>query len=156
MAKFKYRLQNILNLKYKLEDRQKLILASVRLKLREEEEELEHLYQRKKEYEKAIREASKDKLDIDILKILRENYAIIDYYIMEQKKVVTRAESVVEYEEEKMISAMKERKIQEKLREKSLEKFKLEESHDENIVIDELVSYKYTTKIEEQEGGRDG
>lgn len=149
MAKFKYRLQNILNLKSKLEDQQKLILASVRLKLREEEEELEHLYQRKKEYEKAIREVSKDKLDIDILKILRENYAIIDYYIMEQKKVVARAESVVEYEEEKMISAMKERKIQEKLREKSLEKFKLEESHDENIVIDELVSYKYTTKIEE-------
>lgn len=149
MAKFRYRMQNILNLKYKLEEQQKLVLAAARLKLREEEEALEILYRRKEEYEKAIRVASKEKLNIDILKILRENYAIIDYYIVDQKKMVARAKSLSEYEEGKMMIAMQERKMQEKLREKTLENYIKEEEHKEGIITDELVSYKYTTKVEE-------
>lgn len=148
MAKFKYHMQNILNLKYKLEDQQKMTLADARLRLSEEEDELRYLYRRKEEYEKALREASKNRLNIDILKILRENYSIMEYYIEEQKVSVKRAESVVEFEQGKMIEAMKERKIQEKLRDKSLETFLKEEAHKENIMVDELVSYKYTAKQE--------
>lgn len=149
MAKFKYRMQNILNLKYKLEEQQKLSLATARLKLLEEEEKLNVLFGRKTEYEEALRKASMKSISIDVLKILRENISILDYYIVEQKNNVSRASSVVALEEEKMVEAMKERKIQEKLREKNFEKFLKELNHEENIVVDELVSYQYTVKTEE-------
>lgn len=149
MAKFKYRMQNILNLKYKLEEQQKLSLATARLKLLEEEEKLNVLFGRKTEYEEALRKASMKSISIDVLKILRENISILDYYIVEQKNNVSRANSVVALEEEKMVEAMKERKIQEKLREKNFEKFLKELNHEENIVVDELVSYQYTVKTEE-------
>ena len=44
MAKFFYRMQNILNLKYKLEDQAKMEFAVARRRLTEEEEKLEALF----------------------------------------------------------------------------------------------------------------
>lgn len=153
MAKFKYRMQNILSLKYKLEEQQKLALASARLKLSEEEEKLTTFFTRKKEYEEALRKASTKQIKIDILKILRENIMVIDFYIEEQKKVVNQAMSLVKTEQEKMVDVMKERKIQEKLREKMYESFLKELSHEEKLLVDELVSYQYTIKTEVGKGG---
>lgn len=144
MGKFNYRMQNILNLKYKLEEQQKMNLTSARIKLSEEEDKLKVLYKRKKEYEEELRRIASKKIDITQLRKIRENCDLIDYYIIEQKKQVKRAESVVELEEEKMIEAMKERKIQEKLREISYKNFLKEEAHVESVMIDELVSYAYT------------
>lgn len=148
MAKFRYRMQNILNLKYKLEDQQKMNLTSARIKLSEEEDELKNLYYRKEEYEEEIRRETSKKINMSRLKKLRESCDLIDYYIVEQTKHVKRAESVVELEEEKMIETMKERKIQEKLREISYKSFLKEEAHAEGVMIDELVSYTYTTAKE--------
>lgn len=153
LPKFKYKMQNILNLKYKLEEQQKLNLASVRLRLQEEEESLNRLYQRKEEYEKALRKASKKLIKVDVLKILNESIMVLDYHIKEQKKEVLRAESIVKLEEDKMVEAMKERKIQEKLRKKSLQRYLEEMRHKENIQVDELVSYQYTVRKEEVGGG---
>lgn len=153
MAEFKYRMQNILNLKYKLEEQQKVSLASARAKLTMEEEALSHLFRRKEEYEEALRKASSKVIKIDILKILRENIVVIEYYIEEQKKKVKRAKKLVIKEEEKMIEAMKERKIQEKLREKMFENFLKEVSHEEGLQTDELVSYRFSIKHSFDKGG---
>ena len=59
MAKFKYKLQNILELKMKLEEQQKMALVTARINLNDEEDKLEALYARKRGYEEALREAYK-------------------------------------------------------------------------------------------------
>ena len=48
MAKFKYGMQNILELTTKLEEQQRMVLATARINLNAEEEKLEDLYTRKK------------------------------------------------------------------------------------------------------------
>lgn len=51
MAKFIYRMQNILNLKLKLEEQQKMEFAAARKRLDEEEDKLHLLFRRKEGYE---------------------------------------------------------------------------------------------------------
>jgi len=55
MAKFRYKLQNILNIKQKLEDQAKQDFSTARMQLDEEEEKLEALIERRCEYEEQAR-----------------------------------------------------------------------------------------------------
>ena len=50
MAKFLYRMQNILDIKYKLEEQAKQNYMTVRSRLNEAEEELERLESRRQQY----------------------------------------------------------------------------------------------------------
>ena len=55
-----------------------------------------------------------------------------------------------------MREAMKERKIQEKLREKAFNVFLKELAAEEAAAVDELVAYKYGSEIYEEEWKLDG
>lgn len=56
MAKFTYKMQNILDIKYKLETQAKTSFSIAAAKLNKEEEKLEGLVQRKNAYEIRARE----------------------------------------------------------------------------------------------------
>ena len=55
-----------------------------------------------------------------------------------------------------MSEAMKERKIQEKLREKAFSNFLKEVDAEESAMVDELVAYKYGTDTNKEEWKIDG
>lgn len=149
MAKFKYRMQNILNLKYKLEEQQKMALASARRRLADEEERLELLQKRKSGYEDAFREEASEHMNIQKIRALKAASETMDLYITEQREKVKTAEKELEKEKDRMNEAMQNRKIQEKLREKSLHTFLKELNSEETAVTDELVSYGYSVKRNE-------
>ena len=151
MEKFKYGMQNILDLKTKLEDQQKMALATARINLNDEEDRLNSLYARKKDYEDKLRESYKDRLNVNIIKRGALAYESMDYFIGLQKIEVKKAEGNVKIEQDKMVEAMKERKIQEKLREKAFDKFLKEMNAEEAKLVDELVAYKYGTNRNEEE-----
>ena len=50
MAKFRYRMQSILNIKYQLENQAKMDLGRAQVRLMEEEEKLQTLIDRKEAY----------------------------------------------------------------------------------------------------------
>ena len=56
MAKFIYRMQNILDIKNKLEIQAKNSYAAARMKLSQEEQKLNKLIEQKKSYEEAYRQ----------------------------------------------------------------------------------------------------
>ncbi len=143
MSKFVYRMQNILNLKYKLEEQAKMEFAAARRRLTEEEEKLELFYRRKDSYEEEGRRLREDTLEV--LDILDNRNAILqmEEFIELQKIEVARAEDALEVERQKLQEVMQERKVQEKLREKAFEAFMKEENAKESKEIDELVSYTY-------------
>lgn len=151
MAKFKYGMQNILELKRKLEDRQKMVLATARLRLTDEEDKLDNLYARKRNYEEMLRESYKDRLSVRTIRINALAFDGIDHYIGLQKIEVKKAEGKVVIEQDRMVEAMKERKIHEKLREKAFNKFLKEVDYEEASAVDELVAYKYGSKESEEE-----
>lgn len=152
MAKFFYRMQNILNLKYKLEEQAKMEFAVARRRLTEEEEKLEALFCRKREYEEEGRRLREDTLAV--LDILENRNAILqmDEFIELQKLEVAKAEEALEAERQKLQEVMQERKIHEKLREKAFEAFMKEENARESKEIDELVSYTYGQKQRRSSG----
>ena len=149
MSKFLYRMQNILNLKRKLEEQAKMEYGTARARLNEEEEKLAQLQGRKADYEEEARSFLKKKLDLQKMRENKEAILRMDEFIELQKEEIQKAEDVVEAAREKLQAAIQERKIHEKLRENAFEAFLLEEKAGESHQIDELTSYTYGQRQQE-------
>jgi len=143
MARFRYRMQNILSVKEKLENQAKNDFAVAAAALNEEERKLSELKERKKGYEDQLRILYSDRLDLNEIKASEDAVEIMKLRISEQEINVTKAEQVVETARQKLTVAMQDRKTHEKLKEKQFEEFKAEEAQKESKEIDELVSFRH-------------
>ena len=143
MAVFKFKMQNILNVKEKLENQRKVDFAIANRVYLEEIEKLEILNKRKDSYEEELKNGIKEK--IKIRNVIQLNNAIenMKQLIVEQKEAINKAEKKLEKERERFNEAIKERKTYEKLKEKAFEEFLDEIKAEEDKVNDELVSYRY-------------
>lgn len=150
MSKFIYRMQNILNIKYKLEDQAKTEFMFANQVLREEEEKLQTLEIRKKGYEDAVRNLLQNQLQVDRIKENQEAIVRMGEFIRAQIIKVEEAARQVEIKAAKLTELMQERKAQEKLKEKAFEAFLQEENAKESKEIDELVSFTYGRKQREE------
>lgn len=146
MAKFKYRMQSILEIKKKLEEQAKNEFAAARAALNEEEEKLERLNKRKEAYEEKGRSLRENTLNIMDIIENKEALLRMDEFIADQQLNVKRAQDRMEEARLALQNAMQESKTQEKLREKAFEQFVNEENKRESKEIDELVSYTYGRK----------
>ncbi|MGN0513551.1 MAG: flagellar export protein FliJ [Lachnospiraceae bacterium] len=146
MAKFIYRLQNVLDVKLKLENQARTNFSLAAAKVNEEEERLNALYAEKTAYEDDYRKKSSGKLNVFELKQARDNISYIDGRITAQKKNVEMAKKSLEIARFQLNEAMKERKIHEKLKENAFEEFMHEENEAEKKEIDQLVSFRYNDK----------
>ena len=150
MSKFIYRMQNILNIKYKLEDQAKTEFMLANQVLREEEEKLQTLEIRKKGYEDAVRNLLQNQLQVERIKENQEAIVRMEEFIRAQIIKVEEAARQVEIKAAKLTELMQERKAQEKLKEKAFEAFLQEENAKESKEIDELVSFTYGRKQREE------
>ena len=151
MAKFIYRMENILNIKYKMEEQAKQEYMTVRMRLNEAEEELERLKRRKDGYFDTYRQLVSEKLKVLEIEQCKEAIILMDEYIAAQKQVVKSIELELEAAIRKMNEAMQERKIHENLKENQFEIFLQELNQEEMKEIDQLVSYQYNDTSGEEE-----
>ena len=145
MAKFNYRMQNILNVKYKLETQAKTAYSIAAGKLAEEEHKLRVIRQRQAGYEDRARELVSDRLNIIDIKYCREAIQSMKDAAQNQIVQVHVAQRNVESARQYLSEVMIERKTHEKLREKAFDEFKRELEAEESKAVDELVSYTYQT-----------
>lgn len=150
MSKFIYRMQNILNIKYKLEDQAKTEFMLANQALREEEAKLQELKDRKYGYEETVRQLFKKNLQVDRIKENQEAIVRMEEFIIMQMARVKDAQRQVEIKDAQLTEVMQERKAQEKLKEKAFENFLQEENARESKEIDELVSFTYGRKQREE------
>ena len=150
MSKFIYRMQNILNIKYKLEDQAKTEFMLANQALREEEAKLQELKDRKYGYEEIVRQLFKKNLQVDRIKENQEAIVRMEEFIIMQMARVKDAQRQVEIKAAQLTEVMQERKAQEKLKEKAFENFLQEENARESKEIDELVSFTYGRKQREE------
>jgi len=143
MAKFIYRMQSILDIKIKLETQAKMQFAGAKHALDVEEEKLENLKRRREGYFEEARSLRNNSLNVKQLRDNKTAIQTMDNFIEEQKGQVRLAQEKLEEARVKLKEIMQERKIQEKLREKSFEDFLMEENHRESKEVDELTSYTY-------------
>ncbi len=143
MARFRYRMQSILNIKQKMEEQAKMDFAAARMRLDEEEEKLQVLKDRKETYQEEGRALRRDSLKVREIIENRDAVAVMDEFIAYQQRQVALAEKELEQARQNLQIAMQETKTQEKLREKAFEAFIHEENAKEAKEVDELVSYTH-------------
>ncbi len=143
MAKFFYKMQNILDIKEKLETQARNDYAVANAALAEEEEKLNVLIRRRGEYEEKLKESYSGILDLNTITEYSEAVDIIKYHIRLQEVNVANAQKQVDITRDKLQEAMQERKTHEKLKENAFEVFKQEVAASESKEIDELVSYRH-------------
>jgi len=150
MARFRYKLQNVLNIKEKLETQAKQDFSNARKILTEEEEKRDELIRRKEEYHRRAMELRSGTLNVLDIEANQNAMLTMDSFIAQQNVRVSQAEQAVERAREHMTAAMQERKTYETLREKAFEAFLQEENRAESKSIDELTSYTYGQRTAQQ------
>lgn len=143
MAKFIYKMESILGIKYKMEDQAKVSYGIARRKLMKEEDRLLELKLRLEGYQNKGKELRMQKLNICKLREYTEAAEAVKQEIKLQELAVKRAEQQVELARQRLNAAMLERKTHEKLKENAKEVFFLEVASGERKEIDELVSFRY-------------
>ena len=146
MACFRFSMQNILNMKEKLEDQAKNEYAQANARLLREQEKLEKIVARREEAREKLKLVLCETLSVDEIRTRENAVEVLKFYAMQQQLAVMRCGKEVEVAREKLSEAMKERKIFEKLRERAFEEFVFEEKKREQKEVDELMSYKHGTK----------
>lgn len=143
MARFRYRMQNILNVKEKLETQAKNEFAIAAAVVAEEEEKLKALHKRQEDYRILLTNLQQGDLDFRQIKETTQAVDAMNYLIEEQKTVLKRAEKALEVKRIALAEAMQEVKTHEKLKEKEFQQFMADEAAKESKEIDELVSYRF-------------
>ena len=146
MAKFRYRMQSILDITNQMENQAKMELGQAQRRLLDEEERLQLLRDRKEVYLEEGRRARLNALSVQELKDNEYAVARMEEFIEAQIRNVKRAENEVEAARLKLQEIMQERKSHERLREKAFEQFVAEENAKESKEVDELTSYTYGQK----------
>ncbi len=148
MAKFVYRMQNVLNVKLKLENQAKIAYGLANARLAEEQQKLQEILLRRAMYENQAKELVSGAIDVKAIRECKRAVDVMKSLQRTQMMQVHMAEKDVEAARQKLNEEMIERKTHEKLREKAFELFKQEILAAEGKEIDELVSYTYNNDAE--------
>ncbi len=151
MAKFIFRLENILQIKYKLEEQEKINFSLAAAKLLEAEEKLMALKEKQRLYEDKLKVKLIEGGNVKELRGMEEAVQVVRMNVKIQLFEVSVQERNVENAREKLNEAMKERKTYERLKEHEFERFMKEVNDQENKETDELVSYKFASSSVEDE-----
>ena len=91
MAKFRYRMQNILEIKEKMEEQEKVAYGIANARLLEEQEKLQKLFVRKAGYEARLKELTSAKLVIafndNSIKALIDNFVNFGNSYLSRKEI---------------------------------------------------------------------
>lgn len=147
MAKFQYRMQNILQIKEKLESQAKNEYAQANMELALEQEKLKEMLA----HEALLNEEGRTLLQKETLSIrdIEDNKLSKELHkeaMKEQALAIYHAEQKVEKKRVEMTKLMQERKTHETLKQKAFEAFLMEEKAQESKQIDQLTSYTYGKK----------
>ncbi len=147
MARFRYKMQNILSIKEKMETQARQAFGDAKRNLDEKQAELDALYVKLDEIERHAVEVLKGNLNMHDIEDSQMSRIICNEQIAAQKVRVRKAQEALEAARSELEDAVKERKTHEKLKEKQFDEFVREENRSESKSIDELTTYTYGQKV---------
>jgi flagellar FliJ protein len=143
MKRFDFRLQSVLNLKSQLESDAKNSLARATRELENQKSCLINLNNKNSGSMNSLNEEVDNGIPVHRIRSYNNFFSLMKDKIEHQKENVNIAQHDVDINRESLIKAMQERKILEKLREKKYEEYIKEQNKSEQLIIDELNSYKF-------------
>ena len=136
-------MQNVLDIKIKMENQAKIAYGIANRKLLEEQEKLQAIMLKKASYERRAKELVSGTLHVQEIRECKRAIDVMKSKQRTQMMNVHAAEKNLEIARAELNRVMIERKTHERLREKAFEEFKQELERAEGKEIDELVSYNY-------------
>lgn len=149
MARFKYAMENILNIKTKIEEQKRMELGRAIAAYNQAVETRQSIRRQVDAIREEFSQSTGIKLTAERLVEMNRRVSYYERSLKSQELEVIRRSKVVDTKREALKHALEEKKIQEKLKEKALEKFVEEEKATEQKHLDEVVGYRYATKEEE-------
>lgn len=146
MAKFRFELQNILEIKQKMETQAKQEFTAAAGRFDTQQKLLDSMYKRKEDLQNSAQDVLTGSLNRRAIEEHQQTIIYLDGQIEQQTNVVKRVELEMEKARLKMNDAVMERKTYDKLREKAFEEFVEDELKSESKAVDELTSYTYGQK----------
>lgn len=144
MAKFQFKMQSLLSAKEKIEEMKKLEFRKTMEVYRKEEHYQQNLIKNKKTCIHIQQELlNKKKIDFVQMRNIHLYNIQIKKKIEESSVRLQAAQQEMEEKRKNMLESMQQRKMLERLKEKALLDFITEENRQEQINIDELISYRY-------------
>ena len=145
MPKFTFRLQTVLEHKQRLEELAQLEHARAQTLQANEERSLTQLNDAEAQgFSELERQRFQGRLDIEALQLGMTYLDALKVQITRQTQVVARVRTNTEAKREQLVGAMQERKAFERLREKQLKEFTVEQSRRELADQDEMVIMRYS------------
>lgn len=141
-------MQNILDVKVKMESQAKIAYGIANTKLLEEQSVLREIMKRRTGYENEARELVNGAINVQKIRDCKKAIDTMKSKQRVQMMNVHVAEKNLEAARIHLNKVMVERKTHEKLRERAFEEFRQEIQYAENKEIDELVSYTYHDNME--------
>jgi len=150
VGRFIYTMESILRIKEKIEEQKKIELGE---SIQKYQKALEEESRRKETLNESMEFFKNTQAQLMKGEKLKKRSQRIRYYqnaLEEQKKEVKSNKEQVALKREALKQAVQEKKIQEKLKERAKIIFLEEEKLKEQILLDEVVSYRYATQKEEE------
>ena len=141
MAVFRYSMQNVLDVKIKLEDQARTAFSQAQMRVNEANDVLEAIRMRLEGYEELKRQLMLERLDVLKLNQCENAITSLKYQEQQQMKKIAALNAVLDNARRNLNQAMIDRKTHEKLKENEFEEFKIELNNQETKEIDELVSF---------------
>lgn len=145
MVDFNFRLEKVLNYKKTLEDYKKSQYGIAQKKLFDEEDKLAK-FNKYKNIVKNEKNQTVTKTNIGNLAMYNNYINDLSRKIKLQERIVNKTRKDAEEAKEEMITAVKEKKIFEKLKEQEYEEYLYQLKRDEEKQTDAIVSYKTSTQ----------
>lgn len=147
MSRFQFRLESVLNIREKFEDKKKQEYSDALNKLQREVELKEKLVNESISLFSLLRTKMLDSISPREI-IFYNNYAnYLKVRIAEQEDNIMLAKKRAEEKRQELIEASKQKKMLEKLKEKEWINFLDEENKKEQKIIDEIVSFKSQNRL---------
>ncbi|MBC7959392.1 MAG: flagellar export protein FliJ [Vallitaleaceae bacterium] len=145
MAGFNFNLQSILGIKEKIEEQKKIELGNATIFLNAQIDVLNVLIEQHNELINLFNQKNGKKFLAKELIDLNVSIKYYDDEILQQRDVIKKAEKAVEDKRVALNHAVMERKTYEKLKEIAYENYQKEELSENAKILDEIISFKYSS-----------
>lgn len=145
MPRFRFQLQALLDFRIRKEDELKRRLGELERMIQTEQETLAKLERSLQEAGARCDELESSDLDMERARLYRGFYTWLSSRIEDQQQVIAELEEELQSQRDRVVEAMRERKIVQSLRDSQFEQFRLDELRREQAFLDDLATSRHVS-----------
>jgi len=145
VPRFRFQLQALLDFRIRKEDELKRRLGELENIMHAEQETLAELERSRQEAAARYEELESSDVDLERARLYRGFYRWLSSRIEDQQQVISELEDEMKIQRDRVVEAMRERKVVQSLRDSQFERFRLDELRREQAFLDDLATSRHVS-----------